>query len=677
MALMTLTIAEYFALTEAPPAGTQIAIVDVSTNISALSPVQIAGMAASGVISFDATDDVLRLTLTQLDALNGIKLTAADKVALVDTDAVMEGLTTKPQLVELVAKGVDILSASDGTFRITGGIATIIATAPEANLSFDDADLVTLEADTKLGIGVLPEHIPILSTKGLDVIDSTTNKIGGVNIWGQSVFDVEIALALADSRIRFAADDVVTLMDTSSNFAGLTAENLIAFGNKGIDALDAMDDKLTLSLDQFRALGTIALTAGDHVTLDLSALELSTLSNAEIAAVAGKGIDTVALSTSGQSLSSLSAASMAGLAARGVNLINATDNVLSLSLAQYNAMGAMALSAEDAVTLSVTNAELNALTDPQIAEAEAKGVDRLTLRDTSTVLGGLTAEQVTALSARGIDVLDAIDNKLTLSLAQYNALGTLQLSSDDVVTISANANAALTKGGHHLILTGTAIRGTGNSLNNTITGNLYANIIDGGKGIDRMQGGAGNDTYYVDNSRDVVVESSSGGTADHVVTYASYTLANYVENLTAAGSSAISLTGNTLANVIKGNAAANTINGGFGNDKLYGGKGKDIFVFNTALSASKNKDLILDWVTKDDTIKLENAIFKALKKTGTLSKSFFTVGAKAADKDDYIGYNKLTGDVWYDANANKSGGQIVFANVGKNKGLTHADFIVF
>ncbi|WP_414471844.1 hypothetical protein [Microvirga sp. M2] len=34
------------------------------------------------------------------------------------------------------------------------------------------------------------------------------------------------------------------------------------------------------------------------------------------------------------------------------------------------------------------------------------------------------------------------------------------------------------------------------------------------------------------------------------------------------------------------------------------------------------------------------------------------------------------GDLWYDANGNKAGGQVVFAHIGKNKAIAHNDFIV-
>ncbi|MFQ5675803.1 MAG: hypothetical protein ACE5G1_07910, partial [bacterium] len=50
-----------------------------------------------------------------------------------------------------------------------------------------------------------------------------------------------------------------------------------------------------------------------------------------------------------------------------------------------------------------------------------------------------------------------------------------------------------------------------------------------------MAGGAGNDTYYVDNALDTVTESAAAGT-DRVYSSASFTLGSNVENLTLTGS---------------------------------------------------------------------------------------------------------------------------------------------
>jgi Ca2+-binding RTX toxin-like protein len=225
----------------------------------------------------------------------------------------------------------------------------------------------------------------------------------------------------------------------------------------------------------------------------------------------------------------------------------------------------------------------------------------------------------------------------------------------------------------------------GSAGSDSLVGGSGDDILNGMAGADVLVGGGGTDTYYVDDANDRVIETATGGVADEVCTTISYTLAAYVEHLTASGSAAISLTGNALSNRIKGNAAANKINGGngddtlaggAGNDRLTGGKGKDMFVFDTAPAKSGNKDTITDWSAKYDTIQLENAVFKALKKTGGLSKSHFVKAAKALDGNDYIGYDATTGNLWYDHNGSKAGGQLVFANIGKHKSIAFNDFLV-
>ncbi|MCX8500664.1 MAG: calcium-binding protein, partial [Alphaproteobacteria bacterium] len=74
------------------------------------------------------------------------------------------------------------------------------------------------------------------------------------------------------------------------------------------------------------------------------------------------------------------------------------------------------------------------------------------------------------------------------------------------------------------------INGTGNRLNNIITGNSSDNILDGVTGADQMKGGGGNDTYYVDNIADQVIEKSGEG-IDSVRSSVSTTLSDNVENL--------------------------------------------------------------------------------------------------------------------------------------------------
>ncbi|WP_144051421.1 peptidylprolyl isomerase [Geminocystis herdmanii] len=116
----------------------------------------------------------------------------------------------------------------------------------------------------------------------------------------------------------------------------------------------------------------------------------------------------------------------------------------------------------------------------------------------------------------------------------------------------------------------------GETQNNTVRVLVLVtdDTLDGGTGADSMVGGAGNDTYYVDNVNDVVIERLNEG-IDTVISTITYTLPNHVENLTLSGTANINGTGNTLNNIISGNSGNNKLSGGGGNDTLNGGTGAD------------------------------------------------------------------------------------------------------
>src|SRR6185369_16984549 len=71
------------------------------------------------------------------------------------------------------------------------------------------------------------------------------------------------------------------------------------------------------------------------------------------------------------------------------------------------------------------------------------------------------------------------------------------------------------------------------------------------------------------------------------------------------------LTGGLRADFLDGGAGNDKLFGGAGSDHLTGGSNNDVFVFNTALSAT-NRDTVADFNHVNDTFQLENAIFTKL-----------------------------------------------------------------
>jgi Ca2+-binding RTX toxin-like protein len=190
-----------------------------------------------------------------------------------------------------------------------------------------------------------------------------------------------------------------------------------------------------------------------------------------------------------------------------------------------------------------------------------------------------------------------------------------------------------------------------------------------------MYGRAGNDTYYVDNAGDTVVEP--GGTGiDTVRSSLTYALPKNVENLVLLGAAAINGTGNSLANRITGNGAGNVLNGGPGNDTLVGGGGPDRFLFKNGLDAATNVDGVANFDVVDDGIRLDNAVFTALTTTGRLAATAFRVGATAAKTTHRIVYNPTTGALLYDADGTGPTAAVRFATLPAGLALTNVNIVV-
>lgn len=396
--------------------GATIEIADTGANIKALTAIEIGALATNGVTRINVTDDVLSWNRAQFEALGSVTFSTGDKLTLSDTAANLAGLSSGT-IGFLDQKGVSLIDSEDGNLTIDVFSAFELL---KTDISFDAADDVALlDEDGKLGVMFFSAPaITAFSNKGVDIIGSSGGPFSG--------FPIRIgaaqAGALADSTISLLSGSPIFLTDDGADLARLTAAQLTKLSSQGDLAIDAWDDVLTLSYEQYDAVSeTIGINPDDKLTVDIDAAGLAGLSDEQIAAMANRSVDVLSVEDAGKALASLNTA------------------------------------------------------------------------------------KVQAAIAAGIDiVIDAKDNAYTLSQAQYDALVGVTLASNDIVTVQASANAALTHGGHNLTLTGNAVSGTGNdganvlrgtSKNNTLSGLGGDDVLYGGAGIDKLTGGSGKDAF--------------------------------------------------------------------------------------------------------------------------------------------------------------------------------------
>jgi Ca2+-binding RTX toxin-like protein len=265
---------------------------------------------------------------------------------------------------------------------------------------------------------------------------------------------------------------------------------------------------------------------------------------------------------------------------------------------------------------------------------------------------------------------------------------------------------------------------TGNELNQIIIGNAGANVLGGGGGSDTLlgyggndtlvgnadaastlQGGTGDDWYFVFRTGDSLVELAGEG-SDRLLAGVNYILSagqaiETLSTLDGAGAVAIDLAGNELAQAIIGNAGANVLSGGGGadtlvglggNDTLYGGDGDDqlagglgadmldggagadLLIFSDALGGG-NVDSVAGFTSGQDRLFLENDVFTGLA-AGSLAAGAFAAGTVAADADDRIIYSAATGSLWFDVDGSGAGAAVLFATLTPGATLVASDIAV-
>jgi Ca2+-binding RTX toxin-like protein len=223
---------------------------------------------------------------------------------------------------------------------------------------------------------------------------------------------------------------------------------------------------------------------------------------------------------------------------------------------------------------------------------------------------------------------------------------------------TALASYTLAANVENLVFTGSGnFTGTGNVLDNSITGGSGDDTLNGASGGDSLIGLAGNDTYKVDNSGDVVIEAAGQGTDTVKTALASYTLGANVENLTYTGSGNFAGTGNSLVNTIAGGNANDTLNGAGGGDTLIGYSGNDTYIVGNA------GVVVTEGVGRgSDTVKTSLASYTLGANVENLT---YTGGANFAGTGNGLA-NTITGGIGNDTLNGAGGGDSLIGLAGND-----------
>jgi Ca2+-binding RTX toxin-like protein len=247
-------------------------------------------------------------------------------------------------------------------------------------------------------------------------------------------------------------------------------------------------------------------------------------------------------------------------------------------------------------------------------------------------------------------------------------------------TVISTVSYGLTVNVENLTLVGSGnLSGTGSALDNIITSN---------SGVDTLMGATGQDTYIINNSSDIIIDSDSGSVVQSNV---SYDLSNSGNNfagmsttLTLMGTGNINGTGDGSVNTIIGNSGINSLFASGGGDTLIGGGGAD-FLFasgNTTALKYNNPTEGTDTVFMtpgSDYFLLSKATFNVnANSTGTiLHTSDFVTAFSSETAISHFIFDATSHSLFYDADANGPGLAVNIAFLPNGLSLTAADIHLF
>jgi Ca2+-binding RTX toxin-like protein len=454
--------------------------------------------------------------------------------------------------------------------------------------------------------------------------------ISGAQITGGSGSDT---LSLIENLIGSAHDD---------RLSGNALWNLLD-GGAGADTLDGGDGSDTYVID---AVGDLIIESNADIKIGGNDWVHSQLASTTLAATLENGL----ILHSG-------AANLFGNAANNVLIAGAGDNRIN--------------GGSGVDTVSYERADAAVSVDLSLSTAQATGGSG---SDTLTLIENLSGSAYND-TLRGNGLWNWIDGGAGAD-TMTGAAGSDTYVVDHVGDVVIETDADVLTGGSDWVYSRLSRYQLGDHIENgaidiagsaSITGNWLDNQLLSGLGDNHIDGGYGADTVSYARANAAVTASlltgsATGGTGvDSLVS---------IENLTGSSFNDV-LIGDGLNNDLRGGTGSDTIRGGGGDDILRGSGGnqgdgvRDVFVFDTLLQGpdgESNYDKIVAFEANGlDRIQLDPAIYSVIG--AQLDASEFRVGSTALDANDFILFDRTTGNLFYDADGSGAGAKVLFAKL--------------
>ncbi|MDB5733252.1 MAG: hemolysin-type calcium-binding region, partial [Variovorax sp.] len=524
--------------------------------------------------------------------------------------------------------GADVIDGGGGADTISAGAGADTVTYRGAEVSVDGGagvDLLVLGAsggitainlsvaagaDQTSGDAVLVANFESVDASVLTTSVSVTGSSAANAITTGSGADVIDGGGGADVIDAGAGDDVVAYRGAETSIAGGAGLNSLVLKIATTVDLTRADQTLgdTTAVSGFQNVDASALSAAVSIKGDAAANQLSGGAGADLidgnggadVVAAGAGDDTVTYRGAEASIDGGSGVNTLVLgAAVQVNLAAADQTVGDATLTTgFQNIDASALGS--ALTLTGSSAANRIVGGSGADVIDGGGGGDVILAGAGNDTATSSGVEVSIDGGAGVDTL-ILKSSTTVSAVDFSLSAGLDQTSGDAVAITGFENldgSAVTQ----------ALTVTGSTAANVIATGAGADVVHGGGGADQISAGGGDDTVdYLGG--EASIDGGSGANTLVLKAAANVDLSNAADQTSAdavtvtqfqnvdatALSTAVSLKGSGVANILLGGAGADVIDGQGGADVISAGAGNDSVVMRGAevsIDAGAGADLL-------------------------------------------------------------------------------------